>query len=1183
MRCPSCHADNPDRAKFCLECGAKLAPAVQACPQCGAELPVGAKFCLECGARIGAAPSLPPVPSPEQHAAERLKRLMPKEYAERLLASRGSLAGERRTVTILFCDVKGSTAMAQNLDPEDVLEIMNGAFEVLIPPIYRHEGTLARLMGDAILAFFGAPIAHEDDAERACRAGLEILEGARSYAAELLKNRSLAGFNVRIGINTGLVVVGEVGNDLRVEYTAMGDAINLAARMEQNAEPGTLLVAAETYNRVRHAFETLVLDPILVKGHGEAVPVYRVLSAWRRNFHNTARGVQGIQTRMVGRDAELKTLIDAACAAAEDGERLAVTILGDPGLGKSRLLQEFENTLQTWPETPQIWRGRSRAEIQSNPFALLRDLIQGGFGLEDGEPNEVSQRKLEQGFRKYLVLDDNNQRAHWVGTFLGLIPPGSPHLGANPNPQEIYDRARGYLLELLQSGSRLPVILCEDIHWADDSSLDLLADLAAPGAGRKPALFVFLARPTLLERRPHWGEGLPGAHQIRLRPLAKRDSRRLVDDIFQKIDQIPPELREQIVATAEGSPLFLEELIKALIQEDVITCTPEAWQIHPDRLQQLRLPPSLSSILQARIDHLPAGESQALQQAAIFGRLFWDQAVAHLSGASLAEIAPMLEALHRRELVYQHETTQVRGASEYIFNHSALRDVAYEGTLKKLRRQYHAQAAAWLESLNEPEALAGMIAGHYEQAGRAGEAVEWFRQAGEMAARRYANQEAAQYFGRALALLDGLPEADRNLRWSLLFAREGVLHISSQRDAQAADLDALERLAAGDAARLAEVALRRTYFCEEGGDYAACQAAAEQAIASAGQAGALELQLRAFIRLGLALEQQGRLEDAEQTLLKARAQAEERQDLVNLDLCLHNLALAHYYQGCFEEAAALFEESLQISRALNDRRSEGISLRGLTAVYHDLHRLDQAAQYGRQAVDIYHLIGDRSGECQALNNLAIIAQTLGYFDEARCSFQQALALAEEIRSRFAECLTVNNLALLLLDLEDQPQAVPFARRAVEIARQLEDRIGLGYALSALGRALEAGKEYGAARAAHNEALELRRATEQPALAIDNLGGLARCALAQGLLDEAASLAGEILAWIGSNTIEGVEDPIRLYWTVMQVSAARSDSAQAEEARRIACQMLNTWAAAISSPEARQSFLTSVPLHREIIC
>lgn len=1184
MRCPSCQFENPPQAKFCLECGARLAPAAPPrCPNCGLELPAGAKFCLECGTRLDDAPA--PSLTPEQALAERLKRLVPKEYAERLLSSHGRLSGERRTVSILFCDVKGSTAIARDMDPEDVLDIMNGAFEVLIPPVYRQEGTLARLMGDAILAFFGAPIAHEDDAERACRAGLEILAGARQYAEALRQERGLEGFNVRVGINTGLVVMGEVGSDLRVEYTAMGDAINLAARMEQNAAPGSILVTAETHTRVQYAFETQALEPVLVKGHDEAVPVFRILSARRRGFRNLGRGVQGIQTRMVGRQAELEALQETCRAAA--AERLAVTIFGDPGIGKSRLLLEFENWLDQAALDVQTWRGASRAELQSTPFALLRDLVQTAFNLEDGEPPENTQHKLEQGFCQHFATD-GPARAAWVGALLGLALPPSPHLGAHPAPQEVHDRARRYLLELLQAGPKMPLVFLEDIHWADDSSLSLLADLAAPGAMRKPGLFIFISRPTLLERRPTWAEEIPGMRRIDLKPLAEQDSHHLVADILQKLPDPPAGLRQQIITAAEGSPLFLEELVKVLIQEGVITCAEEAWTVHAERLKKLSLPPSLAGILQARIDGLPPDERQALQQAAILGRLFWDQALAHLAQAPLAEVTRLLQTLDGRELVYQQAGSQLRGAKEFIFKHAALRDVAYESSLKKTRRQYHAQAAAWLVALPEPEALAGMIAEHYELAGQAHAAIPWLQRAAERAARGYANLEAEKFFSRALALLEGATtEAVAAMpvmpdqRWALLLGREAVRNLSDQRQAQAADLAALEALAATSPARQAEVALRRTHYYEETGDYAACQAAAEQAVAYAQQAGEAELHLRALLRLGVARQLQGSLEAAEETLRQALELAQPPANPSQRANCLYNLASVRYYLGDCDGALALFEDSLHLSRQLADRQAEASVLRSLAAAYHDLHRLDQAAQAASQAVEIYHLTGDRSGETQALINQANILRALGRFEEAHQAFDQSLALAQEIHSVFSEELAANNLALLWLDLDQPAQAVQAAQRAIDLARQIEDRIGVGYALTALGLALEACQDPEAASQAYSEALALRRELEQPALAVDDLAGLARCALMQNDFETADGRITEAMDWVQANALEGVEDPMRLLWTASWISALCGRPEAAAQTRQTAQSLLASWAEAIQDPAARRSFLNDIPLHKII--
>ena len=332
MSCASCNASNPDGAKFCMSCASALSAA---CDQCGTPLPTEAKFCLNCGHQLSK-------PQPEATQA-RLEQYIPREQLSKLEAAQsgGGMRGERRVVTMLFCDVAGSTAGASKLDPEEWSEIMNGAFEHLIAPVYHYEGTLARLMGDAILAFFGAPIAHEDDPQRAVLAGLEIVDGIRPYRLEVNKRWGL-DFDVRVGINTGLVVVGEVGSDLRVEYTAMGDAINLAARMEQTAQPDTVQISADTHRLLAPLFDFEDLGEIEVKGKTEPVQVYKVLGQTAEP--GRLRGIEGLDSPLVGRDREIGTL-KSVIAELRQGRGQVVSVMGEAGLGKSRLIAELQHAL----------------------------------------------------------------------------------------------------------------------------------------------------------------------------------------------------------------------------------------------------------------------------------------------------------------------------------------------------------------------------------------------------------------------------------------------------------------------------------------------------------------------------------------------------------------------------------------------------------------------------------------------------------------------------------------------------------------------------------------------------------------------------------------------------------------------------------------------------------------------
>jgi class 3 adenylate cyclase/tetratricopeptide (TPR) repeat protein len=1028
MQCPNCQAENPEKAKFCQECGEKLSAR---CPQCNAELPPNAKFCLECGAKVSAPPPLAATAQPPAADAnmEHLKRLVPKEYAERLLATHGQPGGERRMVTILFSDVKGSTAMGERLDPEDVMEVMNGAFEILIGAVYRHEGTLARLMGDAILAFFGAPIAHEDDPARAVRCALEIVGGIQEYARKLETERGIQGFNIRVGINTGLVVVGEVGSDLRVEYTAMGDAINLAARMEQNAPVGGVLISHDTFLLVQGLFEVQALEPVMVKGKSEPVRVYRVITARQRLFRRTAHSVAGIAVPMVGREGELKQLQDAF-QLAQEGERQMVTIIGEPGVGKSRLLDEFENWLDLLPEPLYYFKGRATAELQATPFAMLRDLFAYRCQILESDPLETVLRKLETTLGEALGAGAPMQaKAQFIGALLGYQI-ASPDLEALRNdPQQVSDRALAYMIEYFKAASALrpAVLLFEDLHWADNSSLDAIQRLGLASEGQR-LLIVGVTRPGLLERRPRWGEGQDFHTRLELRPLSRLNSRQLITQILCKVEQVPNSLRELVANVAEGNPLYVEELVKTLIEEQVIIIpdssgeSPEPqWQVDEARLANLQVPPTLMGVLQARLDGLPLAERSLLQCAAVVGRVFWDRAlrqiIAQEAGGeeSAASLEQSLEALRRRELVFHRETSAFADVQEYIFKHAVLREVAYEGLLKRLRRSYHAQVAEWLietsgERVGE---FAGLIGEHLELAEDRSRALEFMQQAAQGAAARYANAEAVDYYTRALALL---PEGELQARWEMLLGREKMLDLLGQRAAQQQDLDELERLAAelGTPAIQARSALARANYYYRTSEFAESIVAAKLALEFTRAVADPLLEAEARWVWSASLWRLDRnpeaTEQAETALALAQRvpgrtgrywEAEILRMLANLCVGTTNPQKAYQY----------FEDSLRLSQESGNRRSEAASLNaiGYLALYYEVD-YERARTYLEQALRITREIGDRAAERNPLGNLGAICEWLGDDAQALVYYEQALHSARETGDLIGEVNTRNNLA-----------------------------------------------------------------------------------------------------------------------------------------------------------------------------
>lgn len=693
---------------------------------------------------------------------------------------------QRKLVTVLSADLTAWTALSERLDAEDVRAIQRLYFAAVTQQVLERGGRVEKFIGDAVLAVFGVPQAKEADPENAIRAALAMqqsmaalnyqLAGApgapHPHAPVLLPGGALDAdllpLSLRIGVHTGPVFA-TVGQGIE-DFMVTGDTVNLAARLQGAAPSGGVLISHDTWRHVEDLFEVEAQASLTLKGKTEPVRNYLVLRARQRPLRRNIRGVAGVVTKMVGRTEELQVLRDTLAGVRRDRQARMVMVVGEAGVGKSRLLLEFEKWFESLPDPLYCLRGRAAPEGQQTPYGLLRDLFAARFRIEEGDGLEDVRRKLEDGFTApmpsesgvdaVLALED----AHLLSQLLGYDFSESPHVAALLDaPQQLRTRALTALDAYFGGLSRHHpvVVMVEDLHWADDSSLDAIGRLLL-NLRDYPVLVLGAARSGLYRRRPHWGADLTYARQLDLQPLGRRDVEQLLQGILQKAGDVPPRLREMVVDNADGNPFFVEELVKMLIEDGIILTSGgdmDDWHIEAERLPGVQVPPSLTALLQARVDRLPPDERTVLQQASVVGRRFWDQVIEYVQcndGQSDTDIKGTLSALQAREMVFQREFTSFPETDEFVFKHALLRDVAYESVLRRLRRGYHGLVADWLiaktgERIGE---YTGLIADHLERAGRGDEAIDYLVRAADRARIVDAHEEAVNRYERALTLLE---------------------------------------------------------------------------------------------------------------------------------------------------------------------------------------------------------------------------------------------------------------------------------------------------------------------------------------------------------------------------------------------------------------------------------------------
>jgi class 3 adenylate cyclase/tetratricopeptide (TPR) repeat protein len=944
---------------------------------------------------------------------------------------------QHRQVTVLFADVVGSTAMAQALDAEDTLALLNEAMRRMATLIEAHKGRVLRFTGDGIKAAFGMDAAREDDAERAVRAGLAMLAAGREQAQTAQRQYGVPDFALRVGVHTGDVALGA---GVEADNTAMGATVNIAARMEQSAPPGTLRISHDTWALVRGLFAVEPQPPLLGKGVAAPMQTYLVSGALERSVASVERGLQGLATPMVGRDAELKRLLDAVAQSRQTRQLRALTLVGDAGLGKSRLLREWAAALARDPAGHGLLALRMQPDGLLRPWGLLRALLATKCGVADTDSAQVACDKVVAGLSPCFP-DRGEQQAQLIGQLSGLDFSDRPHL-RGLGPRALRDQAfaalRVWLQGLAARGEGWPVLVVEDLHWADDSSLDLLQHLQ-DHAAELPLALVMTCRPSLLERRP---DGATPQARLHLHPLPAQAGDELARALLRRIDEVPERLLELIVARGEGNPYYMEELVRRLIDDGVIAVAEPHWTLRAQRLDTLRLPGTLVGLLQARLDALPVAERRAARQASIIGHVFWDDALQALDPAA-PQALPQLE---RAGFVRGRDTSAVEGTPERHFDHHLLHEVTYDTLLKAERTLGHGAAARWLQARTQgrgAEFLA-MTGEHAARADQTALAIDCFSEAGRQAGTRCATTAAASWLRRALDLLG---DGDPMRRIDLLDQLDSVLDIMGDRaatDALHAEIAALLDKHPDDA-RQARLLFSQALLADRRGDAAASEPLARQTLELAERCAAAEWAAMAlgqlawlhFVRQDLA----GARRHVEASLQWAARIDEEHRTLPTNQL-LTLSAMILNAQGHLDEARGVLMTTLAGGEAAGSPRVQMGALDGLTGIAAALGRWDEAEAWTSRWLQLADSIGAKRDIAAAHMNAALAAKAQGDPARAIDLGERALAGARGNGDRRSESKVLQCLGESTRELGELADALEWYGQAQRLCETLDDAPGV---------------------------------------------------------------------------------------------------------------------------------------------
>ena len=973
MQCLRCQHENPPQAKFCLECGAKLALT---CTKCGTELPADAKFCLQCGQAVSAGIVPSHLSSPQSYT--------PKHLAEKILNSKSALEGERKQVSVLFVDVSGFTSLSVRLDPEDVHGLMNQAFELMLAEVHRYEGTVNQFLGDGIMALFGAPIAHEDHAQRAVHAALGIRKALEDYKEELEQRQGIR-FRVRQGINTGLVVVGSIGSDLRMDYTAVGDTTNVAARLEQAADPGRIVISEATHRLVSGYFHTRPLGQLALKGKAEPVHAWDVVSARVTRTRLEVEAERGL-TPFVSRERELRLLADCFEKAKRTHGQV-VFVVGEPGIGKSRLLLEFRRRIAdeaNWLEGRTLSFGRSIA------FHPLIDLLKRNFRIEEGDSEATIIKKIEGNVLR--LGEDLRPILPYLRYLFSIDPDDSTVLkmDARLRRGEIFDALRRLMVRASEVHPQVTVY--EDIHWMDQATEESLV-FAADSIPNNRILQIFTYR-----TGHHHPFGERTYHtRIVLDSLSTEHSAEMAKGLLGT-EHLPPELNSLITRKAEGNPFFVEEVVKSLQEIGAIRQFGDRYVLAKP-LDEILVPDTIQDVIMARIDRLAEAPKKTLQLASVIGREFTRRLVDRLTEIRERN-EEFLRELKAIELIYEKSLFP---ELSYMFKHALTHEVAYHSLLVQRRKELHHLIALAIEELYA-ERLAEhyeVLAHHFLKAEDWTKALDYLLKAAGKAAKAFTIREAIALYDEALEAARNLGDTIQNKTLMEIHqAKMGLYFILSDFKSSRAEGELLLALARrfGDSTNEGMALAGMGFASVFAHNFDRALDYSRQAIEVSEKINAQPVLARGHLTTGMVYAVTGRLHEGGREFERVLTISRPAGEVFHQSLALGLAGFLKNWEGDYGEALRLQSEGLRLARKHNVLVPllQGLFIHGVT------------------------LIGK------------------GNYDEALEVFEEGLALSEKVGDEVNRHRLLNSLGWLYIEIGDLERAIDLNRKGAEGARKRGD-------------------------------------------------------------------------------------------------------------------------------------------------